>query len=75
MHRNTYDMYRIAVLVAAGFAAVCTQTTALAQEMPKRKSGLWELTMAPGMVMTQCVDQSQDDAFRQVGRDMEKDMQ
>ena len=61
-------------LFVALSAAVLT-AAAFAQEMPKRKSGLWELTMSQGVVMTQCVDQAQDDAFRQVGRDMEKDMQ
>jgi hypothetical protein len=55
-------------------AAIAVATTAGAQEMPKRKSGLWEMKMAQGMVMTQCVDQAQDDAFRQVGREMEREM-
>jgi uncharacterized protein DUF3617 len=65
---------RTVAQAVAAIAAAAIVASASAQEMPKRKSGLWELTMAQGMVMTQCVDQSQDDAFRQIGRDMEKEM-
>ena len=35
--------------------------------LPKRKSGLWEIKMstAQGMVVSHCVDQARDDALRQ----------
>lgn len=66
--------------------AAAVAAPALAQDLPKRKSGLWEITMdasqraqaRPGgpakFVTTQCVDQSRDDAFRQAGQQMEKEM-
>lgn len=66
-----------AALLAAALAA-----PTLAQDLPKRKSGLWEISMdstngrAKGgseRVMTQCVDQSRDDAFRQMGQQMERE--
>ena len=71
MHR----VVRGAVPFAIAMAAAAMAAAASAQDLPKRKSGLWELKMAQGIVMTQCVDHAQDDAFRQIGRDMEKDMQ
>ena len=50
-------------------AAAALAPSALAQELPKRKSGLWEIRMESGAgkggggghLMTQCVDQSRDD--------------
>jgi hypothetical protein len=58
--------------------------SAAAQDLPKRKSGLWEIKMdnsaaksaAPGMgprTMTQCVDAAKDDIARQAGQQMEKE--
>lgn len=52
-------------LAAAGFAA-----SALADDMPKRKSGLWEInTRMEGMpsmgAMQQCIDQNTDDLMQQ----------
>lgn len=54
----------------------------LAQDLPKRKSGLWEISMdtsngrskgSQERMMTQCVDQSKDDVFRQMGQQMERE--
>ncbi|MBK9605384.1 MAG: DUF3617 family protein [Betaproteobacteria bacterium] len=67
--------------VAAIAAAAALAPSALAQELPKRKSGLWEIRMESGAgkggggghLMTQCVDQSRDDAFRQMGQQMERE--
>ena len=65
-------------------------STATAQDMPKRKSGLWEITMdssaakgasgAPGAgagmrTMSQCVDAAKDDLARQSAQQMDKDNQ
>lgn len=56
------------IVVASSF---CGSTWAdLAKDMPKRKSGLWEITMkadarAGVMRMQQCVDQKSDDLMRQ----------
>lgn len=51
--------------------------SALAQDAPRRKSGLWEISMSspqmPGpMVSKQCVDQKTDDLGRQPARGNEK---
>lgn len=62
-------MNRHLPLAIACFAATC----ALAQDAPRRKSGLWEISMtmpqmpAP-MVSRQCVDQNTDDLGRQPSR-------
>ena len=80
MHRA----FAIAPAIAAVAAIAATLApTALAQELPKRKSGLWEITLGgpdmqgkkgpAGMTMSQCVDQSRDDAFRQMGQQMERE--
>lgn len=73
------------LLTAALFAASILQLAApaVAQDMPRRKSGLWEITLGgtdmqsrkgpAGMTMSQCVDQSRDDAFRQMGQQMERE--
>jgi hypothetical protein len=48
----------------------------LAADMPKRKSGLWEITTAAsvrgseGMAMTMCVDEKSDQDFLQQGQQM-----
>ena len=68
-----------AITIAVAFAIAIP---ALAQDMPKRKSGLWEITMdsdnarkAGGKErqMTQCVDQTKDDVFRQMGQQAERE--
>lgn len=74
---------------ASLIAVALTSSTATAQDMPKRKSGLWEITMdsgapkgaaaapaAPGAgprTMTQCVDAAKDDLARQSAEQMGKD--
>jgi len=56
------------------FAIACAVATSpAAQDAPKRKSGLWEISMTmpqmPGpMVSRQCVDQKTDDLGRQPSR-------
>lgn len=55
----------VLALAATGFAA-----SALADDMPKRKSGLWEInTRMEGMpsmgAMQQCIDQNTDDLMQQ----------
>jgi Protein of unknown function (DUF3617) len=74
----------VATLIANLAAALAMP--ALAQELPKRKSGLWEINMdrssarskdgkGPGKgVVTQCVDQAKDDAFHQMGLQMAREM-
>ena len=63
----------LGIAVAAG-----ATLPAAAQDMPKRKSGLWEITMdssapkgAPPRTMTQCVDAAKDDLARQAGQQMQ----
>src|SRR5207237_10911943 len=57
---------RLAVILAVAFIA----TPALAQDMPSRKAGLWEMTMtfegrgAPPQTMQQCIDASTDKAMQ-----------
>jgi len=81
--RSSIRATAIGAAVAMTFA-VPFAITASAQDMPKRKSGLWEISMtssaapaatksAGGIKMTQCVDQSRDDAFRQLGHQMERE--
>ena len=79
MHRAFAIAPAIAA-VAAIAAAAALAPSALAQDLPKRKSGLWEIRMESGAgqgggghLMTQCVDQSRDDAFRQMGQQMERE--
>ena len=75
MHQRT--LFAALALTVFGIASL----SASAQEMPRRKSGLWEITMEnsaapkghPARVMTQCVDAAKDDIARQMGQQMEKD--
>ena len=57
-------------------AALLLPAVALAQDTPRRKSGLWEISMSSAqmpkpMVTTQCVDEKTDE-FGKGGRDREK---
>ncbi len=72
-------MNRTTVTFLAAALAATLALPALGQEMPKRKSGLWEITMdssagaAKGggaRTISQCIDQTKDDAFRQMGQQM-----
>lgn len=75
MRRHFVSISLIAAMLGAGLA--------VAQDMPKRKSGLWEITMdrgaaaagkgTPAMTMSQCIDQAKDDLFRQMGQQMERE--
>jgi hypothetical protein len=57
----------------AGFAGAIAIAPVAGQDLPKRKSGLWEMTMGRGGVVGQCIDQARDDAFRQMGQQMERE--
>ena len=70
-----------AILATLAIAwAVVAALPAAAQDMPRRKSGLWEIKMenssakgSPPRVMTQCVDAAKDDIARQMGQQMERE--
>ena len=71
----------LAALFAASIA-LSISLSAAAQDIPKRKSGLWEINMdnAGGhgksgrvMTMSQCVDSAKDDLSRQIGQDMARE--
>jgi hypothetical protein len=55
-------------------AAAVIATPALAQDMPSRKAGLWEMTMtfegrgAPPQTMQQCIDASTDKAMQDMSQ-------
>lgn len=79
MHRA---LVPVVAAVSAAILAAALAAPALAQDLPKRRSGLWEITMESSAgrakgggerLMTQCVDQSRDDAFRQMGQQMERE--
>ena len=61
---------RLAVVFAAAFLAA----PALAQDMPSRKAGLWEMTMTmeghgrPPQTMQQCIDASTDKAMQDMSQ-------
>lgn len=73
--------------LAAAFVATLAIAIALpapAQDIPRRKSGLWEVNMdnssaraKSGRVMTisQCVDSAKDDLSRQIGQEMAREHQ
>jgi hypothetical protein len=70
------------VATTAALVAALLAMPAPAQDLPRRQSGLWEITIDSGSsrgkggrerVMTQCVDQSKDDMFRQMGQQMERE--
>jgi len=59
-----------ATRVVFGFLAAALAGSALAADMPKRKSGLWEISTqmdgVPNMgAMQQCIDQNTDDLMQQ----------
>lgn len=61
--------------LAGAFCAMLAAAALAADDLPKRKSGLWEIKMgAGGPTMSQCVDQARDEAFRQMGNQMAQDM-
>ena len=61
-----------------GFALAGLSIPAVSADLPKRKSGLWEITMhregAPNMgPMQQCVDQNTDNLMQQKAKDNKQD--
>jgi Protein of unknown function (DUF3617) len=79
-------MHRTLLPAIVATLAAALAMPALAQDMPKRKSGLWEINMdrgnargkdgktGPAAVVTQCVDQAKDDALHQMGQQMAREM-
>ena len=76
--RRTLQFATAATVIAIGTALAIP---AAAQDIPKRKSGLWEVNMGTaasgkggGMgTITQCVDAAKDDMGRQMGQEMSKE--
>src|ERR1041385_5951179 len=68
--QNRENRMRLATLLPAAFVV----TPALAQDMPSRKAGLWEMTMtfegrgAPPQTMQQCIDASTDKAMQDMSQ-------
>lgn len=68
--KNRFDLCRYTSLLACGLTAASLAGSALAADMPKRKSGLWEIsTRMEGMPslgsIQQCIDQTTDDLMQQ----------
>ena len=69
MKSTTYARTRIFLSLIA-LAAACVSGSSLASDLPKRKPGLWEISMnvegAPNMgPMQQCIDQNTDNLMQQ----------
>ncbi len=72
------------VLTAVTLLALLTTASAGASDLPKRKSGLWEIKMERSgsvgtpmrgpMILKICVDQHKDDLIGQRAKDMEKEV-
>ena len=65
-----FNHRRSAVLLVCGLTVASLASGALAADMPKRKSGLWEINTRmegmPGMgPMQQCIDQNTDNLMQQ----------
>jgi hypothetical protein len=72
-----HSMFRIAFLVLTAGVAVSVATSAQALDMPKRKSGLWELKTTTSnsstpRTMQMCVDEQTDDILQNFGAGMGK---
>ena len=68
---------RLTVLAVA-FALNCVATPAFSSDMPKRKSGLWEIKMTqegmPSMgPIQQCIDQNTDNLMQQKARESKQE--
>ncbi len=75
---NQINSRRTLSLFVIGLAAASLAGGALAADMPKRKSGLWEINMrhdgSPGMgPMQQCIDQNTDNMMQQKAKDQKQD--
>ena len=61
---------RASLRIVAAVALATTALPALAADLPRRKSGLWEISTATGqgqsVAATMCVDQKTDDLSRQL---------
>ena len=63
---------RLAIILAAAFVV----SPAIAQDMPSRKAGLWEMTMtyegrgAPPQTMQQCIDAATDKSMQDMSAGM-----
>lgn len=65
-------------LLASAFALTCLSTPAFSSDLPKRRSGLWEINVTqegmPGMgPVQQCVDQNTDNLMQQKARENKQD--
>jgi hypothetical protein len=64
--------------IAVPVAVLCLCSHALAIDMPKRKSGLWEIKLVhdrssrPAQTMQMCIDQKTDDMAQQMGANVAK---
>jgi hypothetical protein len=70
MMKTQFKHRRSAVLLVCGLTVASLASGALAADMPKRKSGLWEINTRmegmPGMgPMQQCIDQNTDNLMQQ----------
>ena len=72
------------IAVVAAAIALTLALPAAAQDIPRRKSGLWETNMdntsaraksGRGMTVSQCVDSAKDDMSRQMGQEMAREHQ
>ena len=70
--RNTFSLFVFGCAIAA------LSASAFSADMPKRKSGLWEIKMnhegSPGMgPIQQCIDQNTDNLMQQKAKDNKQD--
>lgn len=68
----------VRTLLVIGVISTILPALADAADLPKRKSGLWEITTshegAPGMVMQVCIDEKQDNLAAQQSGKMDQDI-
>ncbi len=67
----------VALLLANTVASAVSPASAASMDAPKRKSGLWEITVSSAQMkgahaMQQCIDQKSDDLMKQDRPGMEK---
>jgi hypothetical protein len=68
--KRSYSLFHLATLVLAGYTVSFMACHAWATDLPKRKTGLWEISMvmegAPGMgPIQQCIDSHTDNLMQQ----------
>jgi hypothetical protein len=65
-----------AVACSVGLALLATAGAAVAQEMPSRKPGLWEITMqitnTPSQNVKHCIDEKTDRQMQSIGQSLDK---